>query len=91
MPGAHRRRCSVALWLLFLPQVQALPEEGGFLCLSSLRGGFSDASPQGFVVVARFAVQGCAVPGLGMDQALFAVVGNALQGTVLEILLMCFY
>lgn len=92
------RRCpalidvgAVALWLLFLPQVQALPEEGGFLCLSALRGGFSDASPQGFVVVARFAVQGCAVPGLGTDQAVFAVVGKALQGIVLELLLICVY
>ena len=33
-------------------------------------------------MVTRLAVQGCAVPGLGMDQAVFAVVGKALQGAI---------
>ena len=49
------------------------------MTLAALRGGFSDASPEGDVVVTRLAVQGCAVPGLGMDQAVFTVVGKALH------------
>ena len=56
-----------------------MPEEPDLLALAALRGGFSDASPKSDVVVTRFAVQGCAVPGLGMDLAVFAVVGKALH------------
>ena len=60
-----------------------LPEEGRFLGLAALRDLFSDASSESVVVVTRLAVQGCAVPGLGMDQAVFTVVGKALQGAAL--------
>lgn len=70
---------AVALRLLFLQQAQALPEERRFLGLAALHDCFSDASPEGVVVVTRFAVQGCAVPGLGVDQAVFAIVGEALH------------
>ena len=73
---------AVALGLLFLKQAQALPEKGCVLGLAALRDLFSNAAPEGVVVVTRFAVQGCAVPGLGMDQAAFAIVGEALHCAV---------
>jgi len=71
---------AVALCLLFLQQAQALPEECRFLGLAVLRDLFTYAAPEGVVVVTGFAVQGRAVPGPGLDQAVFAVVGKALQG-----------
>ena len=55
-----------------------LPEEGRFLGLAALRDLFSDASSESVVVVTRLTVQGCAVPGLGVDHAVFSIVNKAL-------------
>ena len=56
-----------------------MPEEPDLLALAALRDLFSDASSESVVVVTRLAVQGYAVPSLGMDQAVFTVVDKALH------------
>ena len=74
---------AVALRLLFLQQAQALPEKGGFFRLRVAPGVIGDlffyTAPQRVVVVVGLVVQGCAVPGLRLDQAVFTVVGKALH------------
>ena len=70
------RRIVVAEVVLVQPAFPS--DEPDFLALAALRGGFSDASPKSVVVVTRLTVQGCAVPGLGVDHAVFSIVNKAL-------------
>ncbi|KAF5292672.1 hypothetical protein FQR65_LT20246 [Abscondita terminalis] len=60
--------------------VEPLPEEVGGLGLVVLFDLFASASAQGVVVVVGCVVQARAVPGFGADQAVFAVVVEALVG-----------
>lgn len=65
---------AVELWLLFLEQAQALPEEPSLPRLVILRDLFANTPSQGVVVVMGLAAQGRALPSLRTDKPVFAVV-----------------
>lgn len=70
---------AAAVGVLFLEQEQALPEEAGVLGLLVLGDLFADASTDSIVLETDLAAQGGALPGLGVNEAVFTAVVEALH------------